>query len=386
MKEYTLLDVFTPEGFYVTQGYGLNPATYSKYGLLWHEGLDLGDRNDPSPKVRAAHDGIVVRDVDTPKDNYGDYIVIWDDKQQCATWYCHLKENYVSVGQRVKAGDLIGIMGSTGNVTGKHLHFNFVLTDANGNRLHKYKTRNLGFLDPQFPDDPNPPKYPPSVPEYKVNWVEKIIEDMPEDTLPVKKETYEMLVDKATKFDKLNSGELITKAKHEEEKRAAVKEYKESLYKIARQLGLPATDTSSDILGKIVSDQDIAKKDLEFRESVINKLNVSDRAQALGEITGLIEQEDNFTEEKKKYENKIIQLEKEAALEIDAIKEAVKMIKGVDVEKIFSKLDTIERRITNVEDKKEEAKEQSLPQESTQNSTRFSQFVEKVLNFFRGLL
>lgn len=38
------------------------------------------------------------------------------------TWYAHCKELYATVGQQVKAGDVIAAVGMTGNTTGPHLH------------------------------------------------------------------------------------------------------------------------------------------------------------------------------------------------------------------------------------------------------------------------
>lgn len=53
---------------------------------------------------------------------WGNYVCIKTDEGQYH-YYCHLKSRAVSKGQRVKAGDKLGVMGATGKVTGAHLHF-----------------------------------------------------------------------------------------------------------------------------------------------------------------------------------------------------------------------------------------------------------------------
>ena len=52
---------------------------------------------------------------------YG-YLVKIDHGNGVETWYAHTSKMYVTKGQEVKAGDIIGAVGSTGNSTGPHLH------------------------------------------------------------------------------------------------------------------------------------------------------------------------------------------------------------------------------------------------------------------------
>ena len=47
-------------------------------------------------------------------------VVTLDDGTEI--WYCHQTSIYVSVGDRVNGGEVIGTVGATGNVTGSHLH------------------------------------------------------------------------------------------------------------------------------------------------------------------------------------------------------------------------------------------------------------------------
>ena len=71
--------------------------------------------------VRAADTGVVVKAGWT--DNGYGYRIILDHGIDYITLYAHLGEYYVKEGDVVKKGDVIGMVGSTGNSTGPHLHF-----------------------------------------------------------------------------------------------------------------------------------------------------------------------------------------------------------------------------------------------------------------------
>ncbi|HVF18771.1 MAG TPA: peptidoglycan DD-metalloendopeptidase family protein, partial [Mycobacteriales bacterium] len=92
----------------------------SPYGRRWgrmHEGLDFGAGHG-SP-VKAAFDGVIVGA--GYEGGYGKQIRI-RHAGGITTTYSHLSK-FVRTGGRVKAGDVIGKIGSTGSSTGPHLHF-----------------------------------------------------------------------------------------------------------------------------------------------------------------------------------------------------------------------------------------------------------------------
>ena len=53
---------------------------------------------------------------------YGNLIIV-KHEDNMVTYYGHLSDFYVKVGDKVKKGDIIGAIGSTGFSTGPHLHF-----------------------------------------------------------------------------------------------------------------------------------------------------------------------------------------------------------------------------------------------------------------------
>jgi hypothetical protein len=173
MKTFYLKDYFSLDKFYHTQSYMANPDYYSKFGLLGHEGWDCSHTNK-TKEIKAVHNGECLTAYSS---SYGRYVIVLDYKQLCATWYCHLSRASIVNGQRVKAGDVIGNMGSTGNSTGPHLHLNFVQIDKNGVRLYKRQDQNQGFLDPQHPLDSKSTINLPGIEPYKIVWFKENIMD-----------------------------------------------------------------------------------------------------------------------------------------------------------------------------------------------------------------
>lgn len=83
-----------------------------------HSGVDLKTR--PNDKIVAAFDGVVTKSC--PFSGYGNCITI-RHAYGFETLYSHQSKNLVKVGQKVKAGEVIGLTGRTGRATTEHLHF-----------------------------------------------------------------------------------------------------------------------------------------------------------------------------------------------------------------------------------------------------------------------
>lgn len=85
----------------------------------WHHGTDLKLRTgDP---VYSVFDGIV-RMKSYDRNGYGYYVLV-RHRNGLETLYGHLSKISVEIGQEVRAGEIIGLGGSTGRSTGPHLHF-----------------------------------------------------------------------------------------------------------------------------------------------------------------------------------------------------------------------------------------------------------------------
>ena len=107
----------------ITSAYGMRTDPISGQRTR-HGGLDIVGEDYI---IRAVCDGVVaVSQMVTDKTNatwqWGNYVCVQGTDSNFI-YYCHMAERKVTTGQRVKAGDILGIMGTTGYSTGDHLHF-----------------------------------------------------------------------------------------------------------------------------------------------------------------------------------------------------------------------------------------------------------------------
>ena len=105
------------------------------FGNAGHRGTDI-----PAPEgtpILAAHSGTVL--VSGWNDSYGNQVLL-DNGAGLSTRYAHMTQTAVTAGEAVTAGQVIGYVGSTGDSTGNHLHFEVM---QGGVRVNP-----TGFIDP----------------------------------------------------------------------------------------------------------------------------------------------------------------------------------------------------------------------------------------------
>ena len=127
-----------------------NPVIVSGFGMRYHPiykilrrhtGIDIiGQRGTP---IYATADGVVI-DQGNGYSGYGIMVVI-DHGRGYKTAYAHLSKKAVKTGQKVKRGDVIGYMGSTGLSVGTHLHYEVFKNGEHVNPIHYF----FGDLTPE---------------------------------------------------------------------------------------------------------------------------------------------------------------------------------------------------------------------------------------------
>ena len=82
-----------------------------------HYGLDFAQKE--GTEIKAMLNGIVtLAEIDL---YYTGGTIIFDHGHGISTLYMHMKDIFVQKGQKIKQGDIIGTVGSTGRATGAHL-------------------------------------------------------------------------------------------------------------------------------------------------------------------------------------------------------------------------------------------------------------------------
>lgn len=122
-------------------------------GTEFHKGTDI-----PAPlgaKIHIPFGGRVSR-VEYNRHGFGNVVEITDGFYTYR--YAHLSKFLVKLGDVVEAGDVIGEVGSTGNSTGPHLHYEVLFQDANG-KLTAINPNSLSYSVSDIKLDPND-RYP----------------------------------------------------------------------------------------------------------------------------------------------------------------------------------------------------------------------------------
>ena len=124
----------------IASGYGYRTDPFTKV-RKFHYGMDFtAPRGTP---VYASGDGVVVR-ADNRATGYGNHITI-DHGYGYVSLYAHLYKYNVRPHQKVRRGDLIGFVGSTGRSDGPHLHYEIFKDGKRINPINFY----YGNLSPE---------------------------------------------------------------------------------------------------------------------------------------------------------------------------------------------------------------------------------------------
>ena len=106
------------------------------FGNAGHRGTDI-----PAPEgtpILAAHSGTVL--VSGWNDSYGNQVLL-DNGAGLSTRYAHMTQTAVTAGEAVTAGQVIGYVGSTGDSTGNHLHFEVMQNGVRVNPMDMVSVR-----------------------------------------------------------------------------------------------------------------------------------------------------------------------------------------------------------------------------------------------------
>lgn len=102
------------EDFWVGAGWGADR------GKRQHKGIDLGGKR--GTPIYAIENGVIDR---TKLQSNGSLQIVMRGRSGAKFYYGHMDKVLIKGGQRVEAGDVIGLMGDTGSPGAVHLHFEY---------------------------------------------------------------------------------------------------------------------------------------------------------------------------------------------------------------------------------------------------------------------
>lgn len=121
----------------VTSRYGKRKDPMNKKSAF-HPGIDF--RGKRGEEIRATADGVVKKAF--RNGGYGNYVMI-DHGNGYTTAFAHMEKYLVRRGDRVKRGQVIGLVGNTGRSTGPHLHYEVAL---DGKTINPYNFMKIAKL------------------------------------------------------------------------------------------------------------------------------------------------------------------------------------------------------------------------------------------------
>lgn len=197
MKDTVLLVLAPDSCDFVSPYTGRKTSDFGYRRYRYHYGVDV--KLYRGEEVKSAFEGVVrIAQYD------GDYgkVVVIRHPNGLETLYAHLSKLIVKEGDRVEAGDIVGLGGSTGRSTGSHLHFEA-----------RYKGE---------PIDPN------ALIEWETGY-------LCHDTLALNQEHFEYLIDvRARKYHRIRSGDTLS---------GIARRYGTSVRNICRLNGIRSTTT-----------------------------------------------------------------------------------------------------------------------------------------------
>lgn len=149
----------------IMQRFGDNAPIYRPFGYKGHNGLDIGVVEGTA--VLAMHDGVVRFAGDGFNEvlmgaSAGNCVLLTTDSY--LTGYAHLSRVYVHNEDSVKAGDVIGLSGKSGAVSGQHLHVELIPTPLQLDNGYLGRVDPLPYLDTPLASAKGTPLPVPGIP------------------------------------------------------------------------------------------------------------------------------------------------------------------------------------------------------------------------------